>query len=196
MADVASDKRMTVEEFFRWHERQEGKYELVDGRPVLKRGVGPKGMVGGTVRHARIGMNVGYALRSRLRSSGCQPLGPDIGVRTSDTQLRYPDVVVDCGTADQTNMDLDDPRVIVEVLSPSTSFIDQTYKLEEYKSVASIHHILLVEQRRPRVQLFTRTDEGSGFENFEGLEASIPLTALGIELLLIDVYEGIRFDDD
>jgi hypothetical protein len=62
----------TQEEFFAWAGAQEGRYEFD--------GIQPVAMTGGTVNHALIMQNGHAALRSRLRGSGCRPLGPDAGV--------------------------------------------------------------------------------------------------------------------
>ena len=195
MADTALDQRMTVEEFHEWHERQEWKYELVDGVPVLKRGMGPTGMVGGTLRHAKVAAKILRMLGSRLDGTPCEPFGSDIAVRTGPDQLRYPDVVVDCGTEDQTRRDLDDPRVVIEVLSPSTSFLDQTKKLEEYKGVGTVQHVLIVDPRRGWAQLFSRQTGTWRFEEFNGLDRTVPLPAIGVELPMAEVFENVTLDE-
>ena len=51
-------------------------------------------MTGGSERHAWVQGNIHSWLRARLRGSGCRPYGPDMGVRVSDTDVRYPDVSV------------------------------------------------------------------------------------------------------
>lgn len=196
MADAARTERMSAEEFHRWHQRQEGKYELVEGVPVLKRGMGPKGMVGGSLRHALIGSNTEFALRTRLRGSDCTPFGSDVSIRTGPDQIRYPDAAVDCGTQDQTSRELAQPVLVLEVLSPSTTFIDQTQKLEEYKAVPTMRHILIVEQRRISAQLFTRTDGDWSNQRFDDPNATITLPTLSVEFPLSELYEGVTLDPE
>ena len=54
-------------------------------------------MAGGSAAHARVQTNILGNLFARLKGSGCSPYGSDMGVRTHDLSLRYPDVSVFCG---------------------------------------------------------------------------------------------------
>ncbi len=65
---------MTREQFFAWAQAQDARHEFDGVRPVA--------MTGGTMSHSQITGNLGAALRSRLRGTGCQSLGPDAGVAT------------------------------------------------------------------------------------------------------------------
>lgn len=195
MAEAASDGRMSVEQFHRWHERQEGKYELVGGVPVLKRGMGPRGMVGGTARHSRISLNAAFELHGRLRGKPCDAHGSDFPVRTGPDQLRYPDASVDCGPDDPTRREAHTPTLVVEVLSPSTSLLDQTQKLDEYKAVETLQHILIVDQRRADATLLSRTTDGWQSQRFGDLADVIAMDALGIEMPMAELYRDVTFDD-
>jgi Uma2 family endonuclease len=76
-------------------------------------------------------------------------------VESADTNY-FPDVVLYCddATFDPNRPDwLLTPLVIVEVLSPSTSTIDRTEKLDAYRSIESLRHYLLVDQKRVRIEL-------------------------------------------
>ncbi|MBM3929233.1 MAG: Uma2 family endonuclease, partial [Sphingomonadales bacterium] len=92
-------------------------------------------IAGGTRDHARVQMNLYRFLGAALRGLGCRPFGSDMGVRSVDLSLRYPDVTVDCAGSDGPGDDrvLTAPRVIIEVLSPSTRDHDLKDKPPEYR---------------------------------------------------------------
>ncbi len=132
-------KPMTAEEFLYAYDGVEGRWELVDGVPVM--------MSGGTRRHAQVAGNIFAALRVKLRSSSCQPFGSDMGVHIHIHQVRYPDVSVLCDPRDAADelRQAHYPRIIFEVFSPSTADRDRGMKLIEYKSVPSVQMVIHVD---------------------------------------------------
>jgi len=116
--------RMTREEFFSWAQAQDVRYEFD--------GVEPVAMTGGTVDHNQIGQNIQFALRMRLRSSACRPLGPDAGVATVGDTVRYPDALVTCAKVAGTAHLVPGVVVVFEVLSPSSGRTDRIEKVREY----------------------------------------------------------------
>src|SRR5579862_6978937 len=113
-------ERWTAEEFFAWQERQAERYELVDGFPVRM-------MVGARNVHDDIVVNVVADLRNQLRGSHCRPFTGDGSVETRPGQIRRPDVGVDCGPRKPWGLKAESPRLVVEVLSPTTRDFD-TYE--------------------------------------------------------------------
>jgi Uma2 family endonuclease len=122
---AAAPRRWTVEEFFAWQERQPERYELVDGFPVRM-------MAGAKNVHDDIVVNVLAELRNQLRGGGCRPFTSDGSVETKPGQIRRPDIGVDSGRRDPHATKATSPRVVVEVLSPTTRDFDTIGKLEEY----------------------------------------------------------------
>ena len=151
MADAAV-RLMTPEEFFAWQETQDGLYELVEGRPVPH----VKMMTGASTQHDRATVNIIAALHGQLRGTGCRPTTDDVALRTSITTLRRPDVTVECGDLVRDTYENRAPRLVVEVLSPSTANIDRFRKLEEYRRFPGLAYILLVETRFPSAVLYRR----------------------------------------
>jgi len=77
----------------------------------------------------------------------------------------------------------------------STHKTDRFRKLEEYKTVASLKHIALIDPDQPIVLLFSRVADGAwGHAEMQGLEAALPLAAIGVELPLGEIYEGLEFE--
>ncbi len=83
--------------------------------------------------------------------------------------------------------------MIVEVMSRGTRRLDQGEKKDAYLTIPSLGVYVLVEQETPAVIVFRRTANGFVREDYQGLEAVIPLSEIGIELPLADVYETVEF---
>ncbi len=116
MADPAR-RRMTPEEFFAWQLHQDERYELVDGIPVLRHRM----MTGSSAQHDQATVNIIASLHMQLRGSGCRPTTADIAIRTGIRGLRRPDVTVECAELVRDTYEAREPRLVVEVASPSTS---------------------------------------------------------------------------
>lgn len=155
MAEVALDpayRRISVEEFLAM-DLGDAKAELVDGLIYM--------MAGGTELHSRIAVNVILTIGPMLRGSGRRPYGSDLGARTGERTIRLPDVAIYCDNpASDENAQkllLGDPRVVFEVLSPSTSALDQKTKLNEYRDLAGVSEIALIDPSTQRIRLVERT---------------------------------------
>ena len=177
--------RMTADEFLEWVQHQTVRHELVDGVPVA--------MAGAKRRHAQIVVTTLAPLHAQLRGKPCQPFSADTAVRIPDSNIRFPDAGVDCGTLRDDEVAADKPTLVVEVLSASTRFLDLFRKLEDYKSVPSLQHIVIVEPDEPQAVLWSRAHEGTWpHEPFEGLGAVVAPASPSVVLRLADLYESLE----
>ncbi len=186
MADTLA--RMTTADFLAWEARQEGRHEFVGGRIVA--------MVGGTRRHNWVGLNVVAHLKAALKGKKCRPYGADMKILIPNGNSRYGDAVVDCGAMNDQDITTSEPTVVVEVLSKSTKYDDQTEKLDDYQSIPSMRHILHLSQKRIGGELWTRRDDGWRRTSLAGAEAVVELSALGLSFPLAIAYEDVSFSDD
>jgi Uma2 family endonuclease len=182
-------KRMTVEEFFEWQLRQDRNYELVDGVPVMT----VKAMTGASDQHDRVTVNAIATLHSALRGKPCRPKTDDTSVRTF-RGTRRPDISIECGKPDPRSMAADEPRVVIEILSPSTMRYDRMEKLVEYQQHPAIRVILLVDTESPSVTVWRRDGENWRADIVEGLEATIPLPEIDAALPLSELYLDVPFE--
>ena len=185
-------QRMTIDEFLDWQARQDRNYELVDGYPVLPL----KMMTGATRRHDGVTVRCLSLLDQQLRGKPCQPRTDDVATRIPRGNLRRPDITVDCGTDGRDRDTVSSgPRVVIEVLSPSTVNFDRVQKLDEYKSVPSIQVIILFDTEQPRAAVHRRRGE-HWWEatNVDGLDSVIELPEIEARLPLAEVYERLTFE--
>jgi Uma2 family endonuclease len=84
--------------------------------------------------------------------------------------------------------------MVMEVLSPSTHDFDTIVKLDEYKTIESMDHILLVEPNAPEAILWSRGPEQEwGQRRISGIESTIEIRSLGIAVRLENIYAGLTF---
>jgi Uma2 family endonuclease len=115
MSQITQDS-LTEPAFFALIAGRDGRWELVDGQPVM--------MAPTTQRHADIVANILAALHEQLRGTGYRPTCARTGVRTGEATIRYPDIVVDFGTRDDHGMCATSPVLVCEVLSSSRDPFD------------------------------------------------------------------------
>ena len=150
MATSDQVRLLTVEEFLRIDFGPDLKAEL--DRGVIRM------MAGGTFAHSQVQMNLWSFFRGALRGSGCRPHGSDMAVRIRDESVRYPDLTIDCASrsAEPADRVLRDPRVVVEVLSPSTRDLDLSVKLSEYRVLSSVVAIAFIDPEEEMVAVTHR----------------------------------------
>lgn len=125
MADPT--RPMTLDAFLAWESVQDGLYELVDGVPVPHEKM--LAMVSRSHDYATV--NIIVALHPFLRGSECRPTTDNLVLPTGPATLRRPDVTVECAPVICDTYENRSPRLVVEVLSPSTTNIDRFRKLDE-----------------------------------------------------------------
>ena len=150
-ATATKERPWAVEEFFAWHERQEEKYELVDGFPVRM-------MTGASREHDRVTINVLESMLQQLRNGPCEPHTSDFAVQPFPGQIRYPDLSVECGPDETSRYEATRVRLVMEVLSPTTRTFDFMRKVAEYQRIEGLDYILLVDPDRLDVRLYARSE--------------------------------------
>ncbi len=177
---------MTQDEFLTWIQTQEHRYELVDGVPVA--------MAGAKRRHDQVVVNLLGELRNQLRRTPCRPFSADTTVRIPAGNIRFPDAGVDCGAFQDEAVAAAAPALVIEVLPSSTRDFDLFTKLEEYKTVPGLRHVLIVNPDEPQVVHWARSvPEEWGYQSFDGLDTTLDFPDLALRLALIDLYEGLEF---
>ena len=182
----ARNIRWNADQFLLWAVEQTDRWELVRGTPI-------KMMGGARMGHNRAVRNIMRSLGSQLANGPCEEFAADMAVRTAVDQIRYPDVVVNCGGGDDRDLEAANPVMVAEVFSDSTQPFDARDKLEEYQGLTTLRYILLVETRRRAVELYQR-DAAVGMAwnstRFEK-EGWIELPEIQVSLTLDDIYANM-----
>src|SRR5947209_9499564 len=119
--------QMTVDEYLDWSQGQEGRWELIDGEPTA---MSPERVI-----HAKVKFAASLALREAIKRAGapCETLPDGMTVRISKTTAYEPDAIVRCGAPlPDAAIEVPDPMIVVEVVSPSTAARDFGEKVDGY----------------------------------------------------------------
>lgn len=186
--------RATLREYLELEARSATKHEYVGGVIVAMAGASP--------RHNLIAANLVRRLSELLEGGPCRVFTSDQRVRIPETGAHvYPDVTVVCDEPafdDGRPPSLQNPVVIVEVLSPSTAEYDRGAKLAHYRRLSTVRHILLVEPNEARVEHYRRLEEGE-WRLTDVLQGVIEIGALSAQLTVDHIYakvEGLPLDRD
>ena len=159
-------KQMTVDEFLLWAEGEEGRWELHDGVPVMISSAAAVMMSPERAAHIRTKFSAAKALDGAVVTAGlpCEVFADGMAVRIDAGTTFEPDASVVCGPRrpDET-IAIDNPVIVVEVLSPSTAAIDHGRKLSGYFSILSVQHYLILDPER-RVVIHHKRGSGDAIE--------------------------------
>ena len=190
MGQVKTQTRYsTPQEYLAVERVAEFRHEYLDGEIFA--------MAGASKRHNRISVNAIHLIETQIRDRDCSVYGSDMRIRIPHTNLyTYPDVVGICGPEefeDDTEDNLLNPALIVEVLSKSTEAYDRGAKFESYQTIESLREYVLITQEPFRVEQFVRKDTNvwTYFE-FRKPDDVVKLNSINCELSLKDIYHKIQ----
>jgi Uma2 family endonuclease len=101
------------------------------------------------------------------------------------------DLAVTCTAPESRQQLLADPVLIVEILSPGTALYDRQTKVADYRRIASVEEILLIDSASVFAEILRRSGEQWITELVQGREATLTLASIGLAVTMSDVYEGI-----
>jgi len=181
---ITPPERMPLAEFLAWEAAQEVRHERVGGHVWA--------MVGGTLEHNTIALNLVAALRQRLAGTNCRVFAADVRVVTPGGDVMYPDVLVACGERRGTDKEIRDPVVVAEVLSDSAAARDHGAKRWAYGTIPGLRHYVLIAQDRIGAEVASA--EGDTWRSVHLLDPTgrLRLDALGPEIPLAEVFAGVE----
>lgn len=186
--------KMTVEEFLAWAEAQPkeaGKFELWDGEVIVKHG--PVGQMNAErSQHWEVKGATFAALREAIKRAGvpCFTAIDGASVHFANDKLVEPDVLVYCGEkVPRDSIVVPNPLIVVEVLSPSTSQMDLSAKLQGYFTVPSVQHYLVIDPDRPLL-IHHKRGTGDAIETRIVNAASLHLDPPGMDVELAEILAG------
>ena len=173
------------------------KWELIGGRVV-------RGMVGARWEHHEIVQNVNFALRSHIRAQGlpCRTFTETFWLKQPFLKLAvFPDIMVRCGPMGPNSVSIDDPLIVIEVVSPGGEDRDRGRS----GAVPAPHQLAARLLHRPRPRAFDVFDNKEGGwlprPSIERIDDVLELDAIGFSMPVAEVYgdvlprlEGSRTD--
>jgi Uma2 family endonuclease len=179
---TALKQSMSADEFLRWAEGKDGRWELHDGVSMM---MSPERVLHGDTK------GEAYAtLREAVQRSGlpCKAYPDGVAVRIDARTAYQPDASVSCGARPPPDgQAIADPIIVVEVLSPSTAATDHGRKLSGYFSLASVEHYLILDPER-RVVIHHKRGRGDTIETRVLSDGAVRLEPPGFEVAVSALF--------
>ncbi len=176
---------MELSEFLRWNAGDGLRYELVDGEP---RAMAPTANNHGYLQ-GELGRLIGNHLRAR--GSPCDVVSnPGVVPRLlSARNFRIPDLGVICSGLQPGQRSLDDPLLLVEVLSPSNR-ADTWSNVWAYTTIASVAEIVVLDSEAVAAEVLRRGPGGPWPERPEPVGATdrLSLASIDFGVAMADLY--------
>ena len=177
---------LTADEFIAWAmEQPTGRYELDNGAVVA--------MAPERASHAVVKLNAVIALRDAIgaRDLPCRAFPYGMAVRVTGRTVYEPDALVRCGPPLPGDaIEIADPVIVVEVVSPSSRGVDRGVKLASYFSLPSVRHYLIVDTDK-RVIIHHRRDEDGRIVVRIVHDGSLTLDPPGLAIEARDIFDGL-----
>ena len=182
---------LTPQEYLVRERRAETKSEYLRGEVFA--------MSGASREHNLIAGNVNRELSEQLRERPCEVYQGDMRVKVSSTGLyTYPDVTVVCSEPQFEDAEVDtllNPKVIVEVLSPSTADYDRGGKFTHYRRLPSLRDYVLISQDRALVEHCVRQPSDQWLlTEYSALDGTLMLSSIQCQLPLAEIYLKVQFE--
>ncbi len=165
---------MDVDAFLVWAEGRDGRWELRDGRPVM---MAPERAIHALTKYA-----AQESLKAGIERAGlaCRMFPDGMTVRIHSRTAFEPDALVVCPSPPLDSIEIPNPVVVVEVLSPSTAGDDHGPKLDGYFALPSVEHYLILDPDR-RVMIWHKRGQAGAIETRILRDGLIRLDPPGLE---------------
>ena len=150
-------------------------------------------MVGAHKYHNQIVMTVSNVFYNHLLGKPCQPYASDMKVKI-DRKYFYPDVMVDCSQVDA-DYYIEQPSIIVEVLSKSTRQHDKTVKRLAYFQIASLKEYVLIEQDFVEIEFWSRDENNYWQQSVYYLGDDITFHSIDLTVSVEEIYRQVKNED-
>ncbi len=167
---------------------EDEKWELINGRLI-------RAMVGARWEHHFIIRNLDIAISNHLRARGnrCYTFRETFFLKErKDDLAALPDLMVRCGQLPPGASSINDPIVVIEVVSPGSEARDRLDKRIAYQALAALQTYVLIERDRPFIDVYERGSQGfAAAAPLQGAEDVLRLPVLQFEMSLADIYRDV-----
>jgi Uma2 family endonuclease len=177
---------MTLAEFLAWDAPNGPAWQLVDGVP--------EAMAPASGTHAVIQGEVGGLIRNHLAAHrpGYRVLtNPGVAPRVkSEENFRIPDLGVTCAPVPRGVIEIAEPILLIEILSPGNT-VETWTNVWAYTNIPSVQEILVIRSASIGVQLLRRATDRSWPEVPLAIEAGeLELESIGFRVPVAALYDG------
>ncbi len=176
--------KLSFDGFLAWENEQVERHEFYRGEVFL--------MVGARRIHACVVMNLARALGNALAGTACRVFSESAKLSPADDTILYPDLFVTCDPADlRTEMIFRAPKLVIEVLSPSTQAHDRSAKFALYRRMPSLLEYGLVDPETRRVEVFRIGRDGLWVLHDMSDDGALALASVDVRIAMQAVFDGV-----
>lgn len=190
LAKLKTQSHFTPEEYLNFERESDSRHEFLDGEIYA--------MAGESLSNSRVCMNLAREVGNKLKGKSCEALSPNMKVKTSTASLfAYPDLTIVCGEPQfhDTKKDvLTNPKVIFEVLSPSTADYDRAQKFLRYRmGNETLTDYILVSQEHCFVEHFVKQTDGNWlYRSLSEISDILRIETIDCEIGLEEIYDRVE----
>ena len=152
-ATIPEPGLLNVDEYLEREAASKVKHEYVAGQMYA--------FTGATRSHNRIVGCLLLWLANAAEGDPCGVCGSDKPLRAAADVFYYPDITVVCDPADIHSRYVEQPGLLIEVLSPTTMETDLREKLVVYRNIESMQGYLIVAPDEGWIELHERGEDGA-----------------------------------
>lgn len=177
-----------MEDYMTAERRSPARNEYFNGKILAK--------AGANRWHNLIASNITIAIGSRVHGSKSEVYVNGMRVQLKNNCVCYPDVVIVSGEpvfADQNADILQNPTVVVEIISSTTNLTDKGQKLESYLAMESVRECVLLRADEMRVEHYARQNAKQWiYRIYNERDDVITLDSINCKISLAEVYSQIN----
>ena len=185
MGLAAPKTTFTAADYLAWEAEQPERHDYLDGEVFA--------MAGAEDRHVTVALNFAIALRQHLSGSPCRTYMSDMRLQVAAANSYfYPDVMVTCSALDQiSSMVKTEPKLIIEVLSPSTAAYDRGLKFSHYRSLPSLEEYALIDLDTRSTDVYRKGPDGLWVLHPFGRGETVSLASVALELSAAQLFADV-----
>lgn len=161
------------------------KYEYVDGQ-IFE-------LSSETFEHSQIAVNLIREISTHLRRKPCKTVNSGMHVLPSgsDDPSYLPDITVTCNPEDyqRGSKAIRSPRLIIEVLSPSTVRIDRGEKRLAYQACPMMQEYVMISSQHQEVEVLRRGSNSEWEKTMYLAGETVQLMSIELSITMNDIYE-------
>ena len=155
-------------------------------------------MTGGSTNHNQIVINLIAFLKFSLKKKGYRQFASDVRLwMPVVSRYTYPDLMIVEGNPvyhDDRTDTIENPTVIIEVLSKSTQNYDHGDKFNAYRTISTFQEYVLINQYTQQVEHYVKTAEKRwSFREYDESDQKFSLEKAPFEISFADLYDDVDF---
>jgi Uma2 family endonuclease len=185
MRQAAPQSFFTAADYLAWEAAQLDRHEYIDAEVFA--------MAVAEDRHVKVAGNIYIALRQHLGGSPCRTYMSDMRLHVAAANSYfYPDVLVTCSALDlASSMVKTEPKLIAEVLSPSTAAYDRGLKFSHYRRIASLEEFVLIDLDTRSTDCYRKGADGLWVLHPFARGETVVLASVALELSAAQLFAEV-----